>query len=51
MRHSQFVNIGKAQRNCQLAFRQVLLYLVYLAADVSAGLANLRQKLTLDLLS
>jgi hypothetical protein len=49
MRHADFVDIGKAQGNCQLALRQVLPDLIDLAADIPAGPAHEWQKLTLDL--
>ena len=46
--HADFVNVGKAQGDSQLAPRQILSDLIDLAADVSAGLAHERQKFPLD---
>jgi hypothetical protein len=48
--HANFVNVGKAQGDGQLAPHQVLPDLIDLPADVSAGFAHERQKLMVDLL-
>ena len=48
--HADFVNIGKAQRDGQLASRRILLDLIDLAADVSSGVADEGRKLPHHLL-
>jgi hypothetical protein len=48
MAHSDFVNVGKAQGNGQVAGAEVFFYLVYLAADIPAWPANEGQKFAVN---
>jgi hypothetical protein len=48
MAHTDFVCIGKTQRNGKIAVAQVFFDLVYLAADISARPADVWQKFLLN---